>query len=93
METRTDYMISQLKNKVSADRSFTLEKILKAGSNANFTSLPKTVVSEAHSRVKILSRHRPDGASYLASPKRRAGPAALALVQLISCPKICSENG
>lgn len=39
---QTDYMISQLKNKVSADGSFKLEKILKAGSNAKFTSLRKT---------------------------------------------------
>jgi hypothetical protein len=39
---QTDYMISQLKNKVSADGSFKLEKILKAGSNAKFTSLRRT---------------------------------------------------
>src|SRR5438128_541478 len=39
---QTDYMISQLKNKVSADGTFTLEKILRAGSNAKFTSLRKT---------------------------------------------------
>jgi hypothetical protein len=39
---QTDYMIAQLKNKVSADGSFKLEKVLKAGSNAKFTSLRKT---------------------------------------------------
>jgi hypothetical protein len=39
---QTDYMIAQLKNKVSADGSFKLEKILKAGSNAKFTSLRNT---------------------------------------------------
>jgi hypothetical protein len=39
---QTDYMIEQLKNKVSADGSFKLEKILKAGSNAKFTSLRRT---------------------------------------------------
>ena len=39
---QTDYMIAQLKNKVSADGTFKLEKILKAGSNAKFTSLRRT---------------------------------------------------
>jgi hypothetical protein len=39
---QTDYMIEQLKNKVSADGTFKLEKILKAGSNAKFTSLRRT---------------------------------------------------
>ena len=39
---QTDYMISQLKNKISADGSFKLEKVLKAGSNAKFTSLRRT---------------------------------------------------
>jgi hypothetical protein len=39
---QTDYMIAQLKNKVSADGSFKLEKVLKAGSNAKFTSLRRT---------------------------------------------------
>jgi Second Messenger Oligonucleotide or Dinucleotide Synthetase domain len=39
---QTDYMIAQLKNKVAADGSFKLEKILKAGSNAKFTSLRRT---------------------------------------------------
>jgi len=39
---QTDYMIEQLRNKVSEDKTFTLEKVLKAGSNAKFTSLRKT---------------------------------------------------
>src|ERR1043165_2914425 len=39
---QTDYMIAQLKNKVAADGSFKLEKVLKAGSNAKFTSLRRT---------------------------------------------------
>ncbi|SRR6266404_302819 len=39
---QTDYMIERLKDKVSVDGSFTLEKVLKAGSNAKFTSLRKT---------------------------------------------------
>jgi hypothetical protein len=39
---QTDFMIRQLKNKVAGDKSFELEKILKAGSNAKFTSLRKT---------------------------------------------------
>src|SRR5688572_12763248 len=39
---QTDYMISQLKNKVAADGRFTLEKVLKAGSNAKFTSLRRS---------------------------------------------------
>ncbi|HEX6899068.1 MAG TPA: CBASS oligonucleotide cyclase [Thermoanaerobaculia bacterium] len=39
---QTDYMITQLKNRVAADGSFKLEKILKAGSNAKFTSLRRT---------------------------------------------------
>lgn len=39
---QTDYMISQLKNKVSTDGRFKLEKVLKAGSNAKFTSLRRT---------------------------------------------------
>lgn len=39
---QTDYMVKQLKNRVAADGSFTLEKILKAGSNAKFTSLRRT---------------------------------------------------
>lgn len=39
---QTDYMIAQLKNKVSADGTFKMEKILKAGSNAKFTSLRRT---------------------------------------------------
>ncbi len=39
---QTDYMIAQLKNRVAADGSFKLEKILKAGSNAKFTSLRRT---------------------------------------------------
>src|SRR5262249_5062851 len=39
---QTDYMIERLKNKVGADGTFELEKVLKAGSNAKFTSLRKT---------------------------------------------------
>src|ERR1700752_2316208 len=39
---QTDYMIDRLYDKVSADGSFTLEKILLAGSNAKHTSLRKT---------------------------------------------------
>lgn len=39
---QTDYMVNQLKNKVATDESFKLEKILKAGSNAKFTSLRRT---------------------------------------------------
>lgn len=39
---QTDYMINQLKDKVSADGKFKLEKTLKAGSNAKFTSLRRT---------------------------------------------------
>lgn len=39
---QTDYMVDQLRNKVSEDKKFTLEKVLKAGSNAKFTSLRKT---------------------------------------------------
>lgn len=39
---QTDYMVEKLKNKVADDGSFELEKILKAGSNAKFTSLRKT---------------------------------------------------
>lgn len=36
---QVDYMVDQLKNKVAEDKSFTLEKILRAGSNAKHTSL------------------------------------------------------
>lgn len=39
---QTDYMVDKLKDKVSADGSFTLRKVLKAGSNAKFTSLRRT---------------------------------------------------
>lgn len=39
---QTDFMVKQLCNKVSEDKTFTLEKVLKAGSNAKFTSLRKT---------------------------------------------------
>jgi hypothetical protein len=35
-------MVDRLKDKVSADGSFTLRKVLKAGSNAKFTSLRRT---------------------------------------------------
>lgn len=39
---QVDYMVDKLKNKVSQDKSFTLEKILRAGSNAKHTSLLAT---------------------------------------------------
>jgi hypothetical protein len=39
---QTDYMVARLHDKVSDDGSFTLEKVLKAGSNAKFTSLRNT---------------------------------------------------
>ena len=39
---QTTYMVDKLKDKVSADGSFTLRKVLKAGSNAKFTSLRRT---------------------------------------------------
>lgn len=41
-DRQTDYMVEQLKNKVASDGSFEMEKVLKAGSNAKFTSLRKT---------------------------------------------------
>ena len=40
---QTKFMIDNLTNKVSSDDAYTLEKVLKAGSNAKFTSLLKTV--------------------------------------------------
>jgi hypothetical protein len=39
---QTNYMVEQLRNKVAEDDTFTLEKVLKAGSNTKFTSLRKT---------------------------------------------------
>jgi hypothetical protein len=39
---QTDYMVERLHDKVSDDSSFTLVKVLKAGSNAKFTSLRNT---------------------------------------------------
>jgi hypothetical protein len=39
---QVEYMIDRLHDKVANDGSFVLEKILKAGSNAKFTSLRKT---------------------------------------------------
>lgn len=39
---QTDWMVDRLHDKVSDDGTFTLEKVLKAGSNAKFTSLRKT---------------------------------------------------
>lgn len=39
---QTDYMVERLHDKVSDDGTFELEKVLKAGSNAKFTSLRKT---------------------------------------------------
>ncbi len=39
---QTDFMIERLTNRVASDGRFTLEKVLKAGSNAKFTSLRKT---------------------------------------------------
>ena len=41
-DRQTDYMVEQLKNKVAADGSFEMKRVLKAGSNAKFTSLRKT---------------------------------------------------
>src|SRR5207249_4902475 len=41
-DRQTAFMIKRLHDKVADDGSFTLEKILRAGSNANFTSLRKT---------------------------------------------------
>jgi hypothetical protein len=35
---QTDYMVENLKGKVAANGTFKLEKVLKAGSNAKFTS-------------------------------------------------------
>jgi len=39
---QTDYMVAKLKDRVAADGSFRLDKILRAGSNAKFTSLRRT---------------------------------------------------
>jgi SMODS domain-containing protein len=39
---QTDWMVERLHDEVSDDGTFTLEKVLKAGSNAKFTSLRKT---------------------------------------------------
>lgn len=39
---QTEYMIGRLKDKVSGDGSFKLVKVLRAGSNAKFTSLRRT---------------------------------------------------
>lgn len=39
---QTDYMVEKLKGKVAANGTFKLEKVLKAGSNAKFTSLRRT---------------------------------------------------
>lgn len=39
---QTDYMVEKLKDKISDAGSFTLIKVLKAGSNVKFTSLRKT---------------------------------------------------
>lgn len=39
---QTDYLVRQMKNRIAADQRFTLERILKAGSNAKFTSLRRT---------------------------------------------------
>lgn len=39
---QTDWMVERLHDKVSDDGTFKLEKVLKAGSNAKFTSLRKT---------------------------------------------------
>ena len=41
-DRQTNYMVTSLKNKVSTSEHFTLEKVLKAGSNAKFTSLRRT---------------------------------------------------
>jgi hypothetical protein len=39
---QTDYMVEKLTDKISSDGTFMLRKILKAGSNAKFTSLRRT---------------------------------------------------
>jgi hypothetical protein len=39
---QTNYMVEKLKGKVATDGTFKLEKVLKAGSNAKFTSLRRT---------------------------------------------------
>lgn len=39
---QAEYMIERLHDKVAEDGSFTLEKVLRAGSNAKFTSLMRT---------------------------------------------------
>ena len=39
---QVEYMIDQLHDKVSDDGSYTLEKVLRAGSNAKFTTLMRT---------------------------------------------------
>jgi len=39
---QTDHMVEKLKDKISSDESFRLIKVLKAGSNAKFTSLRRT---------------------------------------------------
>jgi hypothetical protein len=39
---QTEYMIDKLHDRVSEDGSFTLEKVLRAGSNAKYTSLRNT---------------------------------------------------
>lgn len=39
---QTDFMVDRLHDKVADDGTFVLEKVLKAGSNAKFTSLRKT---------------------------------------------------
>jgi hypothetical protein len=58
---QTQYMIDQLKNKVSADGKFKLEKILKAGSNAKFTSLRRT--EENVFDVDLAAYYSGDGAT------------------------------
>ena len=39
---QTEFMIDRLHDKVADDGTFTLEKVLRAGSNAKHTSLRKT---------------------------------------------------
>ena len=50
---QTDWMVDRLHDKVADDGSFTLEKVLQAGSNAKFTSL------RTHRRERL--RRRPRG--------------------------------
>jgi hypothetical protein len=41
---QVEFMIDRLNDKVADDGSFTLEKVLRAGSNAKFTSLMRSPI-------------------------------------------------